>query len=75
MALEWLESIRKEKGMTQEEVAVRAGITRNYYTMIEHSGRCPRVPVAKKIAEVLGFDWTRFFEDKSNDLLPKDHSA
>lgn len=31
---------------------------------IELGERRPSVEVAKKIAAVLGFDWTRFYEDE-----------
>ena len=36
-------------------------------TEIENGNANPSVKVAKKIAAVLGFDWTMFFEDDSND--------
>ena len=59
---EWLKEIRKEKGLTQGECATRCGISRQYYNFIEMGVRdCP-VKTAKKIAEVLGFRWERFFE-------------
>ncbi|MCL6455093.1 MAG: helix-turn-helix domain-containing protein [Alicyclobacillus sp.] len=69
MTVEWLESIRKAKRLTHQEVAVRAGISRHYYTMIANGNRRPSVEVAQRIANVLGFDWTIFFEQKSNDPL------
>lgn len=59
---DWLVDKRKEKGMTQDEVATDCGISRQYYSFIEKGDRnCP-VETAKKIAAVLGFEWTRFFE-------------
>jgi len=72
---EWLERIRKSKKLTHEEVAIRAGISRHYYTMIANGNRRPSVQVAKKIAEVLGFDWTVFFDNKSNVSLHENHTA
>lgn len=39
------------------------GISRAGYANIENGKRLPSVPVAKKIAAVLGFDWTRFYEE------------
>ena len=59
---EWLKKIRLEKGMTQEECATVCGISRQYYNFIELGARNASVPVAKKIAEALGFSWQRFFE-------------
>lgn len=57
----WLYQKRVEKGMTHEDVATKAGIQRAYYTMIEGGTRTPGVKVAKRIADILGFDWTIFF--------------
>lgn len=60
----WLEAKRREKGLTQDAVAEQAKIARASYTNIESERRNPSVEVAKRIAAVLGFDWTRFFEEK-----------
>ena len=58
----WLVEYRGNK--TQEEVANACGIHRGYYALIESGDRTPSVPVAKKIASLLGFDWTAFYEEK-----------
>ena len=58
----WLIDIRN--GRTQAQIAKAAGITQQMYSFIELGERRPSVEVAKKIASVLGFDWTRFFEDE-----------
>lgn len=57
-----LKSIREEHGMTQEKLANEIGKTRTLITSIESGDSKPSVATAKKIAEVLGFDWTNFFE-------------
>jgi len=36
-------------------------------TEIENGNANPSVKVAKKIAAVLGFDWTRFYEDEYDE--------
>ena len=59
---EWLKKKRENNGLTQEDVASKVGIQRAYYTMIENGNRNPSVDVAKKIANVIGFKWTLFFE-------------
>ena len=59
----WLQEKRVTKNMTHEEVAQKANIHRAYYTMLETGYRGPSVDVAKRIATVLGFDWTLFFAD------------
>ena len=62
---EWLRKIRKQKKLTQNEVAKRAGISGNYYSCIETGARGNPLPVdtAKKIAESLDFDSLHFYED------------
>lgn len=64
---EWLTQVRGNR--THQEVADLAGIGRAFYTQIENGARTPSVYTAKKIAEVLGFDWTYFFNDKCSEKL------
>lgn len=58
---EWLEKLRKEAGLTQEEVADKSGIHTASYSNIENGKKTLSVKTAKKIAEVLNFDWKDFF--------------
>jgi DNA-binding XRE family transcriptional regulator len=57
---EWLTN---DSGLTQKEVANQAEIARTTYAMIKKGNRDPRVPVAKRIASVLGFDRTLFYAE------------
>jgi len=66
----WLEKLRLKVGMTQEEVADKAGVKRQYYSMIENGGRTPSVKVAKKIGKILNFNWVLFFEEDGNKMMP-----
>ena len=59
---EWLKAIRKERGLTQKELAGRIGLTQSSYCNIERQNRKPSPETAKLIAKELGFDWTWFFE-------------
>lgn len=61
--MEWLKLKRLNKRYTQKEVAEKANIKRASYTQIENGARRPSVETAKKIARLLNFDWTRFFDD------------
>lgn len=63
MRLDWLKEVRKGKEMTGAEVAEAVGVTQQFYNFIENGRRRPSVDVAKRIAAVLGFEWTRFFEE------------
>ena len=60
----WFKRTREEKGFTQEKLAAKIGVTRQHIGLIENGVVAPSVEVAKKIAAVLGFDWTRFYEDE-----------
>lgn len=64
---DWLIQIRKEAGKSQKAVCEAACISQPTYWGYEHGIYTPTVPVAKRIAEALGFDWTRFFDEKDND--------
>lgn len=57
-----LKAIRIERGMTMKQVAEKAGISESYISVIESGKQSMPVHTAKKIAEVLGFDWTKFYE-------------
>jgi transcriptional regulator with XRE-family HTH domain len=59
----WLKDIRAQQNMTQQEVANAANVDVTMISKIEVGERRPSVKVAKKIAAVLGFDWTKFYED------------
>jgi len=45
------------------EVADFVLISESYYSMIESGQRDLSPGIAKKIAELLQFDWTKFYED------------
>ena len=55
---------REKKLLTQQQLADLVGVDRTLISKIENGAATPSVTTAKKIAAVLGFDWTRFFEDE-----------
>lgn len=61
---EWLRALRKDKKFTQEEVARKASVTKQFYSYIENGKRRPSPEVAKRIAATLGFStmWYRLLE-------------
>ncbi|TCT23352.1 helix-turn-helix protein [Melghiribacillus thermohalophilus] len=71
MQREWLQDKRNNIGYTQEQVANLTGIKRAYYTQIELGQRRPSVSVAKRIGEVLGFNWTIFFNEECSEKRHK----
>lgn len=61
---DWLIKIRGKR--SQQEIADLCGISQNFYSCLETGERQPSVKTAKKIASVLGFDWTLFFQDEED---------
>ena len=62
---EWLIDFRKKSGLPQKAIAKEAGISQPAYCTIESGKINPSPKTAKRIADVLGFDWTLFFEEKA----------
>lgn len=67
--MRWLKEIREERKMSQQDVSSAANIRQASYSNIEAGKRKPSVSVAKKIAAVLGFDWTRFYDGGENGQI------
>ena len=67
----WLASARALEGLKQIEVASRVGIAPASYCQIENGLRNPKISTAKKIAEILHFDWLRFYEEMRDDADSK----
>ena len=56
-----IKKIREQKGLTQEEVAKKAGIFPNYYAKIERGTINTSVDKANKIAKALGVEVSDIF--------------
>ena len=63
---ERLRQLRRERGFTQEEVALRADITTSYYGQLERGTANPSVAMLEKICAVMGI--SIFTEDNTNLL-------
>lgn len=59
-----LKRLRREKGMSQEELADRADINRNYVGMIERSENAATVDMLEKLAEALDAKPIEFFHEE-----------
>lgn len=57
-----LKQIRLEQRLTQQELAQKAGISVNYYAMIERGENSPSFDVLEKLVRALKID--------SKDILP-----
>ncbi|SIS60138.1 helix-turn-helix domain-containing protein [Belliella pelovolcani] len=49
-----LKALRKEKGLSQEELALKSGLNRPYISGIEQGKRNVSLEVMEKLAEALG---------------------
>jgi len=56
---------RKEKGLTQAELALLLNITQIYISQYEIGGLVPSKKMIKKIVEILGLDEERFSKELS----------
>lgn len=59
----FLKEARNKKGLTQRDVADAVNINCAAYSNIEIGKRNPSVKLAKKIAKLLGFNWTKLYEE------------
>jgi transcriptional regulator with XRE-family HTH domain len=55
-----LRRIRRDKGLSQEELAHRVGCNRNYIGMIERLENSPTVAMLERLAEALEVDPVEF---------------
>ena len=64
MRRDWLVAYRAKKKLTQKEVADKANLSMSTYASYEIGCRLPSVKNAKKIGEILKFDWRKFYENE-----------
>lgn len=58
----WLTNLRVERNLSQAEIADFVNVTQQMYGYVESGKRNPSPRLAKKIAKVLDFDWTKFYD-------------
>ena len=59
-----LRILRKQKGLSQEELAFQAGINRNYVGQIEREEKSPTVDLIEKLSTPLGIEPAQLFKSK-----------
>lgn len=62
-----LKEIRKEKGITQQDLAEASGVCQSQIARYESGERMPRPKVAQRLAKVLDFDWKEIYEEETDD--------
>ena len=60
-----LRRLRQDRGLTQEELADLAGLTRNFVGMIEREENAPTVDTLEVLAKALDVEPGRFLERRS----------
>ncbi len=60
-----LRRIRQAKGLSQEELADRADVNRNYVGMLEREQHAATIDMLEKLASVLDVDPIEFFRRKA----------
>ena len=66
-----IRQLRTDRGLSQEQVALKAEITTAYLGMVERSQKNPTVMTVEKICHALGVSLVEFFADSfqpNNDL-------
>ena len=62
-----IKEIRKEKRITIQELADRAGVSKGLISQIENNRTIPSLPVLMNIVQSLDLDLTSFFKDLTGD--------
>jgi transcriptional regulator with XRE-family HTH domain len=62
-----LRTVRKQRGLTLDEVAARTGLTKSYLSKIERGRNVPSIAVALKISQALDVDASQLFSDSAGE--------
>lgn len=57
---------REAKHLSQERLAAMVGVQRQSLSAIECGRTLPSVENAKKLAKILGFDWSEFYDEEKD---------
>ncbi|SET11741.1 helix-turn-helix domain-containing protein [Anaerobranca gottschalkii] len=64
-----LKQIRIDKGMTQEEVALRCELSKGFISQVERNLTSPSIVTLKDILECLGTDLKSFFSEETEEKI------
>ena len=57
-----LKKLRKDRNLTQKDIATILGVSQNCYSMLENGLRSLTVKYAKKLGILYNINWWLFFE-------------
>ena len=67
----WLIQARHDSGKQFKELAKEIGVSQQAISNWETGKRTPKPKLAKKYAQLLGFEWTKFYEETNNQSSEK----
>ena len=59
--------LRKEKKLTQAELAQELNVSQRMVAACEAGERRPSVDLARRISSLLGMEWTEFFQEETEE--------
>ena len=65
---EKIKNLRESEGLTQEEIAVKVGVSKEFISMVESGKRNPSLGVLSKIASVFSKEASYFMDTKREDF-------
>src|SRR3989304_9391015 len=65
---EKIKNLREAEGLTQEEIAVKGGVSKEFISMVESGKRNPSLGVLSKIASVFSKEASYFMDTKREDF-------
>lgn len=65
---EKLKYLRKLRGMTQEDLISRTGLSRSYISELENNNRNPSLPTLEKFASVFGVDKSYLINENATTI-------
>lgn len=66
---ERLKRLRTLNGLTQEELAGRADLTKGYISQLENDSACPSIATLKDILDVFGVSLPEFFSEQAETAV------
>lgn len=71
-----LRAVRRQRGLTLEQLAAQTGLTKSYLSKIERRQSTPSIAVALKVAGALEVDVGRLFsDDEADEKITVDRTA
>lgn len=67
---QWLKNIRESKGISQQNVAEKVGITRQYYQLIEAGERQQKMDITliAKLSQVFGVSMNQIIDNEMQQV-------